>query len=273
MTKYTVIGSSGFIGKNVCDFLRRKNESVLEVNRILPSNESPLGTVIYCAGFGNCLEPENVLDANFTYLSEIVDKCNFERIFYISSTRLYLNCLDGFENASLLIFNEDKRSLFNLTKLMAEKFYNENPKFVSLRLSNVYGNAFKSTLFLPSIIRDAILHSKVKMFTGSEYAKDYINIKDVCNAIYLLSKEKELSYNLYNIASSTKTSAGDILHEMSKHILFDIEWNQCVSEERYPEISIERLKKQIDFNPSSVLDDIKDMSDVFKKHFEHMERL
>lgn len=266
MTSYTIIGSSGFIGKNISKFLHDKNEAVLEINRMLPPPDVPLGTVVYCAGFGDCREPQKVLDANLTYLINIVNSCSFERLFYISSTRLYLDNADGSENADLMISNADKRSVFNLTKLMVERIFHEDPRIISLRLSNVYGDAFKSPLFLPSIIRDAIVNGKVNMFTSKDYTKDYINVNDVCSAIYLLSKLADTSHNIYNIASSINVPAGSILDEMSKYIDFDIDWLSSGNMEVYPRISIERLCDEINFQPSYVLDDIKGMAALFKKN-------
>jgi len=263
---YTIIGSSGFIGENLVNFLHGKYETVNQINRTLPPNDMNLGTVVYCAGFGDCREPQKVLDASLIYLLKIVNNCKFERIFYISSTRLYLDSVDGTENAELVISDADKRSVFNLTKLMAEHILSADSRFVSLRLSNVYGNAFKSPLFLPAIIRDAILHGKIKMYAGKDYAKDYINVNDVCNAIYELSKIIALRHRVYNIASARNVSAGHILDELSKYIKFDVDWLSSGVNENYPQISIDRLRGEVAFQPSYILDDIEGMVSLFRQN-------
>jgi nucleoside-diphosphate-sugar epimerase len=270
MHTYTVVGSTGFIGKNLLHFLKERGENVLEVNRTLPNKNVSLGTVVYCAGFGGCNEPQKVIDANLNFLLELLNTCSYERIFYISSSRLYLGSANGAENASLIISTDDKRSLFNLSKLTAEKLSIDNSKFVSLRVSNVYGDAFKSPLFLPTIIRDALKNKKIKMFTSKEYAKDYINVFDVCSAIYLLSKKNVLSHDLYNIACSENVSADDILNEIAKHIDFSVDWLTTGVDEIFPVISTERLRSEIDFKPSSVIDDISHITNLFKANIDKL---
>lgn len=264
MHTYTVVGSTGFIGQNLVVFLKERGENVLEVNRTLPNKNDSLGTVVYCAGFGGCNEPQKVIDANVNFLLEVLNKCNYERLFYISSSRLYLGSESGEEEASLIISTEDKRSIFNLSKLTAEKLSIDNPKLISLRVSNVYGNAFNSPLFLPAIIRDALKNKKIKMYTSKKYTKDYINVIDVCSAIYLLSKKKVLSHALYNIAYSENVSADSILNEVAKHINFSIDWLTTGVDEIFPVISTERLRSEIDFKPSFVIDDISNMTSLFK---------
>ncbi|MBW8185199.1 NAD-dependent epimerase/dehydratase family protein [Shewanella nanhaiensis] len=270
MKKYTVVGSTGFIGNNLVRFLTEKGEEVTEINRIAPSRNESLGTIVYCAGFGGCDEPQKVLDANLTFLMKLLDECNYERFIYISSTRVYLNATTGTEKSNLVISSGDKRSVFNLSKITAEKLSTNNPKLISLRVSNVYGDAFNSPLFLPTIIRDAIKSRKIKMFTSGDYSKDYINVLDVCNAIYLLSKKEDLSHDVYNIAYSKKVTADEILEEISKSVEHDVEWNTTSVEEFYPEICIKRLRHEINFEPSFVLDDVERMIRLFRDNIDKL---
>lgn len=270
MHTYTVVGSTGFIGKNLLKFLKERGENVLEINRFIFDKNINLGTVIYCAGFGGCNEPQKVIDANLIFLIELLTNCSYDRFFYISSTRLYLGSESGMENDNLIICQNDSRSLFNLSKLTAEKLSIDNSKFISLRVSNVYGDAFKSPLFLPTIIRDALKNKKIRMFTSKSYAKDYINVLDVCSAIYCLSKKNVLSHNLYNVAYSKNVSAGDILNEIAKDVDFSVDWLVNTPDEEFPVINTERLKNEIYFTPSFVIDDISNMTKLFKANIDKL---
>lgn len=266
MSVYTIVGSRGFIGSNLSSYLKNKGESVLDIERILPEENLFLGTVFYCAGYGDCKDPCKVVDANFNFFLKVFNNYKFDRIFYISSTRLYLDNSYGHEGADLVFPTKDPRCVFNLSKLLTERTFGNDPRFIALRLSNVYGNAFKSPLFLPSIIRDAVVNGKIRMLANKTYSKDYINIEDVCDAAYKLSKVINLKYNVYNIASSKNTSAGAILEEMARHVEFGVDWFATDVLENYPEISIQRLIDEIDFTPACVLADIKPMIELFNNN-------
>ncbi|WP_337242221.1 NAD-dependent epimerase/dehydratase family protein, partial [Proteus faecis] len=77
------------------------------------------------------------------------------------------------------IHTSDNRRLFNITKLAAEEIcLKSNKNITIIRPSNVYGTAINSSLFLPSIVRDAIQKKEINMFVSPEYSKDYISVND-----------------------------------------------------------------------------------------------
>lgn len=121
--KYTVVGSSGFIGSHMVTFLESMNKECFCPDRdYLYNKEIDLGTVFYCAGYGDCKsDAYNVVDANVNKLKVILTQANFQKLVYISSTRVYLNSRDSAENSDLKICHNDGRKLFNLTKLVAEE--------------------------------------------------------------------------------------------------------------------------------------------------------
>ena len=58
-----------------------------------------------------------------------------------------------------------------------------NKNIRSIRLSNVSGDNFNSSFFLPSIIRDAVTKNKISIHTTLNSKKDYIHINDVLKII------------------------------------------------------------------------------------------
>lgn len=267
---YSIIGSSGFIGSNIASFLENRGYKVLRIGRELSKVPvKSLGIIIYCAGYGNCQQdPINVVDANVVYLSNILKNYFYDKIFYISSTRVYLDNDSGTESTDLKISMSDSRKLFNLTKLTAEALLEQEEKAIILRLSNVYGNAFKSPLFLPSIVRDAIKKKVINLYTTPNYAKDYINIETVCNAILMMSRKHKLSYNLYNIASGENITSNQIVDYMIKKTEVTAIWHEISHEDYFPPISIQRLQNEIEYVPSSVLSDLDKMIDLFREEFD-----
>lgn len=266
--RFTVIGANGFIGSELCSLLEKKGISVDRVTRETPlSSKSDLGVVVYCAGYGDCTtNPSKVLDSNTNLLKDIINHNTYERLIYISSTRVYLGSEVSDETSDLQVLYSDERKLFNLTKLCAEDICFKSAKDnVVLRVSNVYGNAIKSPLFLPSIIRDSVNKGVVNMYITPNYSKDYIFVGDLVKAIYEISIKKNLKYNLYNIASGRNTKASDIAEVIQSNTKSVINWHDVNTEDTFPVTKIDRIESEMNWNPRNVLNDIKEMINLFSK--------
>lgn len=269
MTNFTVFGGTGFIGKNIVEKLVSDGHSVFIPERKDPDIYSNnLGTVIYCAGNGNCDgEPFKVFEANTALLASILERSKFEKLVYVSSTRLYLNqgCSDEFNN--IVTYSSDERRLFNLTKLLGEELCLKSGRnVVIIRPSNVYGLALNSPLFLPAITRDAIQNGVVNMYVSKEYSKDYVSVSDVVKAVTELSLKDNLASKVYNVASGTNTCSYQIADLLSLKTGCKVNWhvNKSSDEDSFPVIDIKKLKGEINFSPRDVIEDLKCLIDDFK---------
>lgn len=263
---FTIIGANGFIGGELCNFLEKKNIIVNKVARDdILSKEGSLGIVVYCAGNGDCKNtPSKVIDSNINLLKDIIDNYNYERLIYISSTRVYLGLQSSNESSDLSVINSDSRKLFNLSKLCAEELcLNSSKDNIVFRVSNVYGRAVKSPLFLPSIIRDSIHKGVVDMYITPNYSKDYIFVGDLLEAIYTVSMKDTLTSNVYNVASGRNTKASDIADVINYKNGAKIKWHNVSYEDVFPITDISRISKEIEWKPRDVLEDIGHMIDSF----------
>lgn len=265
---YTVFGGKGFIGSEVVRQLHKDGVEIFvpEKNDNIVFDRE-LGTVIYCAGFGDCKnDPFKVLDSNVTLLNSLLRKSKFEKLIYISSTRLYMNQISSSENSNLTVTINDERRLFNLTKLTAEELCLRSNRNISIvRPSNVYGLALNSPLFLPAITRDAINKGLVNMYVSPRYSKDYVSVLDVAEIIIKISKKEQLNREVYNIASGVNTSAGQIADILTAETGCDVHWHRIYDEEEFPVTSIQKIKDEFNFSPRCVLSDLKSMIIDFKK--------
>ncbi len=268
MSKYTVFGGRGFIGSTIVEQLKLNGHDVYiperDDNSIFTED---LGTVIYCAGQGDCKNsPFGVFDANCSLIVKILNSCNFQRLIYMSSTRVYMNNKSSFENDDVLISCDDNRRLFNLTKLVSEELCLKSGKdVVIVRPSNVYGVALNSPLFLPAITRNAILNKKVDMYISPNYEKDYVSVDDVANVCIEIAKNKETTGKVINIASGYNISAQEIADELESNTGCEIIWhNMAFPNENFPITDITLLKSFIpSYKPKNVLNDIKSMTKDF----------
>src|SRR5471030_2728882 len=131
-TKYTVIGGNGFIGGEIVTLLKEKGEDVhVPVRNCESLYTQDLGIVIFAAGNGDCAQkPFEVFNSNTRLLADLLERAEFTKLIYISSTRVYMEQEASNEDSNVTICTNDKRRLFNLTKLLLKSFVyevNETP--------------------------------------------------------------------------------------------------------------------------------------------------
>ncbi|EMI2316014.1 SDR family oxidoreductase [Providencia rettgeri] len=265
MSLYTIFGGRGFIGSEFVRQLTKLGHDIYIPERNDANiYKKDLGTVIYAAGYGDCENNAvNVLEANTVLLNRILNNSQFQKIVYISSTRVYMGGNSTSEESNLIINFKDKRKLFNLTKLTSEEMCIKSGKeCLIIRPSNVYGLALNSPLFLPSIIRDAINDQVVNMYVTPHYSKDYVHVGDVVSStISLINKSQN---GIFNIASGKNTNADSIANLLINKTGCKVNWLVENDIDFFSPIDISKIKSITDFYPSSVLDDINSMVQKFK---------
>ena len=142
-----------------------------------------------------------------------------------------------------------------------------NKNIRSIRLSNVSGDNFNSSFFLPSIIRDAVTKNKISIHTTLNSKKDYILINDVLKIIPEISLRGK--YRIYNVASGMNTKNSEIIDKLKELISFQLEISPNSKEYFFPNISIDRIIDEFGFKPTPKLDTLEDMVSSFKNYFSH----
>ncbi|MEZ9107098.1 NAD-dependent epimerase/dehydratase family protein [Vibrio cyclitrophicus] len=268
MSLYTVFGGTGFIGSEFVKKLEEQGHKVEVINRKTADFlDRELGVVIYAAGFGDCTNNcYNVLDANLTLLANILENANFEKLIYLSSTRVYLNQEYTNEDGNLNISINDSRRLFNLTKIAAEEMCQLSKKDVLIiRPSNVYGLAINSPLFLPSIVRNALINNSIDMYVTRNYSKDYIFVGDVVK--YTLDLLDKGAKGVFNLASGKNTSAKEIADIIVDKTNCNVNWLVDEDIDIFHEIDISKVNKNLDYRPNNVIDDLDKMIINFRNYF------
>ena len=267
----SIVGAHGFVGNYLVQEIERQGLEYRILDRELNIKSSDdLGTVLYCAGYGDCSVPQQVVEANLIHLENIL-KFKLDRLIYLSSTRLYLNSRYTKEDSNLKVCTDDDRKLFNLSKLAAEElcFLNKSVETVILRPSNIYGLATQSKLFLPSITRDAVTKGAINMFVSKEYEKDYVNVSDVVDAMLFYAKrETEMKFHVVNVASGKNTSAQYIADEIHNETGCTVNWHKNVSKDIFYPINIDKISREMSFKPKDIKEDIISLVSNFKKQYE-----
>lgn len=265
--KFTILGSSGFIGSNLVKFLKSekiechtpdlREESISEIHN--------LGHVVYAIGVSDFINhPNKTVEAHVCKLNDILFNSNFESLTYFSSGRFYYNEKSTSENSTFTINPLNPDHLYNISKLLGESLCNatRNSNIKIIRPSNVTGIGTPSNLFIPSIILDAINKKEITLQSTLDSERDYIHINDLIKIIpkiILEGKEK-----IYNIASGKNITNREIVTKIQEITECSVKVSNNPNKFNVPTIDIKQLQKEFDFKPNSILEYLGDIVEHYK---------
>ncbi len=270
---YTIFGSNGFIGSELVSYLKKNKYKVFKPKKNQQRFSKNLGNIIYCIGSDDWKKyPKKGFDSNLGHLKEILFNCKFQSFLFLSTSRIYINNKNNptKENNLVNVNSSNLNDYYNLLKLTSESIcLNQNKKNIKvIRISNVLGNNFKSPLVLPSLIRDALQKSKIRILINKNSTKDYISIDDV---IFLILKIiKKGKKNLYNVASGKNVKLIDIARIIKKETGCSLIFKNQSTKVLEPKINIQRIKNEFKYMPRhNIQFIIRSMIKQFRNFYKH----
>lgn len=194
MTSYTVIGAGGFVGSHVVARLRGAG-----VEPWCPTRDDSglwdrdLGRIIYCAGLTGDYRtrPFATIEAHVALLARLIERARFERIVYLSSTRLYDLLPDGIgkEDRAIPVNPGNAEHLYELSKMLGENLalHRSDGRGVVARLSYVFGWEEDAQGFLSDWLRSARESRALTLDSSPGFARDYIHVDDVAAALVVMA--------------------------------------------------------------------------------------
>jgi nucleoside-diphosphate-sugar epimerase len=269
--KFTVLGSKGFIGSNLIEYLSRSGIPYYAPERDDSSIlEQDLGHVIYCIGLtADSIErPFDTVEAHVCLLVKVLNQCKFNSFLYLSSTRVYGVYKSGKhisrEEDLITIQPLDMADLFSISKAMGESIClaagRNNVRVV--RPSNVYGYDPESKNFLPSLIIDALNNKRIVLHTSLDSSKDYVSVEDVVSVLPEIALHG--SHRIYNLASGRNTTHGQITNALCRLTGCNVEVDENASRTCYPNICVDRIKQEFAFAPAMIMDDFEELVNEYK---------
>jgi len=263
---FTILGGSGFIGKNLVNHLQNIDMEVYAPDvHHEDISKKYLGHVIYAIGELNSKKNfSNVIESNVCYLNKLLNTSNFESLLYCSSTRVYSGLKTTHEDSSLNLDPIDINNLYPISKVMGESICLafDNPKIRIIRLSNVAGFNHTSKLFLPSIIHEAVDKKKITLHTKLQSEKDYVHIDDIVKVLPKIALNGK--YRIYNVAKGENTTNQDITTKLQEITSCQLEVLANAKDYSFPKINIERIVNEFNFNSKSILNYIEDIVKSYK---------
>jgi nucleoside-diphosphate-sugar epimerase len=184
VTLYSVIGAGGFIGARVAQTLRADGQEVFAPGRGDEVLGRDLGRVFYCAGLTGDYRtrPFDTVEAHVGLLSRILERGRFERLVYLSSTRVYDANPEahGREDAPLRVNPGDPEHLYELSKLLGENLTvnRSGGRGAAARISYAFDWTPDGAGFLSNWLRRAGESRRLALDTSPGEGRDYIHRDD-----------------------------------------------------------------------------------------------
>lgn len=264
--KFTILGSTGFLGSNIHNHLLNSNfECYAPDIRKEEISGKHLGHVIYSIGTVDFQNINKIVETHVCILKRILDNCNFDSFLYISTGRFYRNSKLTNEIEDIKINPNDSSQLYDISKLLGESYCLSSTKknIRIVRPSLIVGYNAPQTLFLPSIIIDAISKGEINLHSSLESQRDYLRIQDfvkVIPEIALRGTEK-----IYNIAYGKNTKTKEIVDKIVSLTNCSVKVIENSTHYSFPEINIERIQNEFNFKPESVLRELKNIVSYYRK--------
>ena len=283
--KVFVTGATGFVGTNLCLYLKNNGVEVHPLcnhtglvsdtfgnnaifNTIFGFNTDVLKHVdgiIHLAANNDTVSKQGneMIEANYYDSKRLLGlslKYNHKFFVYASSCAVYgkQNCVLD-ENSKAKPLN-----IYAKSKLKFDKYIQKlspNIKWAGLRLCNVYGphEEYKGRRmsYLGNMLNKMLNNETVELFEDGNQKRDWVYVEDVCQAFY---KACYTSQNgIYNIGSGQSISFKDLFDLLAINTKYtkEIKWIPNRYEKQYQhftEVNWEKANSFFDFTPKYTLD-------------------
>lgn len=211
-----ITGGAGFVGTKLTCRLQEERHHVIIldkagggfynddeqwVNDILDlpafNKGHEIDVVIHCAAIISEVECQEdiskAIDTNIKGTVNVLKNCvnvGVKKFIFLSSAAVYGECHGAANEFALL----DSKTIYGMTKLMAEYFVNDfrvkyNLNTTVFRPFNLYGPGMKhkgkNLSVISAFIRKIIFDEDIMIFGDGKYVRDYVFIDDVIEAIII----------------------------------------------------------------------------------------
>lgn len=220
-----IIGSSGFVGKNLSDYL--KNDiKIKHINRndiqfVVPSVFDQNEAIIHLAGKAHDLkktsDPNDYYQINYELTKKMYDvflTSSAKKFIFVSSVKAASDKVVGTLFESI---DPDPQTPYGRSKLMAEEYISKQPlpagkSYYILRPCMIHGPGNKGNLnLLYKFVKKGIPYP----LAGFNNKRSFLSIKNLCFVIQELVKRDDILAGIYNVADDEPLSTNEVVSILS----------------------------------------------------------
>lgn len=213
-----ITGASGFLGKNLTSFFkkkdisfkaysRKKTENAIQIDNYTDIKENKDAIILHLAS--NSDTRSNVFAQEINFYKNISKK-KWKHQFFFSSAQVY-------DDQSAIIKSENSsvnpNNNYGKKKYEIEKIFFKIQNSTILRLSNIIGHGMSKKNVLNSIFHQLCLGPKIKL-ENTYSVRDFISINDF--VIILTSMIDLMPRGIFNISTGRGTQIDQILIYMTE---------------------------------------------------------
>lgn len=227
MKKILLTGGSGFIGRNIIPFLKKKYEVFAPSRQELNINDQQcvenwldkkkVDILIHCA----ITNPFNILDHERNIISDTLksflclSRYPFEKIFYIGSGAEYDKSKDIINVSEEDIGKSIPKDEYGLAKYVLNEIARLSENIINLRVFGCYGPSEPERRFIRHAVDCCLKNLPISIRQDCFFS--YVFVNDLARFIlYIL--EKETKYNDYNVCLDTAYRLSDIAEIVKKQM-------------------------------------------------------
>ncbi len=262
--RVTVVGARGFIGGRVAARARRLGYEVLECSHDAVPLGRDLGSIVYASGIAwdAQLRPLESYELHASAVVRLLARARYERLVYLSSTRVYDRAGATVEETAPALRPDVADDTYALSKLAGEgAVLAAKAENRVIRCSNVYGESFRSGLFLSDVLRQAATTGRIAIRTSLDSSKDYVSVDDVADlALRVASESRE---RVYNVAAGKNTTHRALLEVILQAVPARVVVAPGAPTVTVPEIDAGRVRSEFGFLARDVLADLPGVARAF----------
>ena len=200
--------------------------------------------MIYASGiaWGADERPAEAYDLHVERVRRTLSESRPDSFTFVSSTRVYDGAPATTEETPLPVHSWSGADVYTISKLAGENLVlaHADPRLRVVRLSNVFGENFRSELFVSQLLRAAVREGVVAVRSDRASSKDYVAASEVAALVPEIARRG--GERLYNVARGRNTAHGPILDAIAAATGARIEIDPGAPAIVVPEISIARLR-------------------------------
>ncbi len=232
LVRVLITGASGFMGRHLRNFLSAEWVEYVpfewdlldkESIRLFFSRESCTHIIHLVGTFDWDMEKQISLNLMTTSnLLEIAHEYGVRNITFASSWAVY-----G-EPTKEVSYEDDiliPNTLYGLSKKYAEDIVSYYSRYhgwtaTILRFPNVYGKG--SRWVVPVFMRSIQEKWSITLYGDGTQSRHFLHVSDAVRAFSIVLRQEKSG--IYNITNPIKTSLNDLIEELSRHYIFEVEY-------------------------------------------------